>query len=67
VKDEEIWIETTLVEIDRFLKRGGFSCEVIFVDDGSCDRTQEILEEYQNRVDYLKVSHMQMAQAACKR
>ena len=40
--NEEAWIETTLSS----LLTSGFPCEIIVVDDGSTDRTPEILQRF---------------------
>lgn len=43
--NEERRIGPTLVDCVRFLERGSFSYEIIVVDDGSLDRTAELVEE----------------------
>jgi len=40
--------------IERVMKANGFSFEVIFVNDGSTDRSWEVIEELQARSPYVK-------------
>jgi dolichyl-phosphate beta-glucosyltransferase len=40
--NEEDHIEGTLLEISGYLKDKDFSCEIIVIDDGSCDKTADL-------------------------
>jgi dolichyl-phosphate beta-glucosyltransferase len=44
--NEEHRLPTTLGEINRFLEKQGFSAEVLVIENGSQDRTFQIVEEY---------------------
>src|SRR4051812_5252873 len=55
VKDGEAWLRQTLDEVDDFIQKCTFSCEIIAVDDGGCGRTPDILEEYRMKNSYVKV------------
>ncbi len=55
VKDGEASLGETLAGIDAFVGNAGFPCEVITVDDGSRDRTAEILVQHQTKHSYLKI------------
>ncbi len=55
VKDGEAWLDTTLDDIDAYVRNSPLRCEVIVVDDGSQDRTARILAEREARCPYLKV------------
>ena len=47
--NEEESIPELFAWIERVLKANGFSYEVIFVNDGSTDRSWEIIEEFQKQ------------------
>lgn len=57
--NEEKRIEKTLNEILSFLRRCNYSHEVIVVDDGSTDRTLDLLKDIQNQHNSLKIIHYQ--------
>jgi len=47
--NEEKWIEKTISSI----LESGFPCEVVVVDDGSTDRTPEILSSFGTRIEVI--------------
>lgn len=55
IKDGEERLAETLDEVLDFICSSQLSCEVIAVDDGSCDRTPEILADYASRHSCLQV------------
>jgi glycosyltransferase involved in cell wall biosynthesis len=52
--NEEHRLPPTLAKIDDFLSTQDYSCEVIVVDNGSTDRTKEVVEAYVETRDYVK-------------
>ena len=55
VKDGEAWLDTTLDDVDAYVRNSPLRCEVIVVDDGSQDHTARILAKRQATCPYLKV------------
>ncbi len=53
--NEEKIIEQTVKKIREYLSSKGFSYEIIAVNDGSSDRTEEILIKLKNEIEELKV------------
>lgn len=45
----------TLIDINKHLKRGDFSYEIIVVDNNSTDATPEIVERFMHLIDNLKL------------
>lgn len=52
--NEEKRIEKTLREIDEYLKKQNYSYEILVVDDGSKDKTKEIVENLSSEIKNLK-------------
>lgn len=55
--NEEESIPELFAWIERVMKANGFSYEVIFVNDGSTDRSWEIIEELQKQSSTVKGSN----------
>ena len=55
VFNEEAAVREVLTEIDGVLRGSGLSYEIVAVDDGSCDRTPQILQETAAVLPSLKV------------
>jgi dolichyl-phosphate beta-glucosyltransferase len=55
--NEEHRIGESLVRIDRFLKERNTAAEIIVVDDGSSDRTAQVVAGYQSEIKNLKIIH----------
>jgi glycosyltransferase involved in cell wall biosynthesis len=53
--NEELSIKSFLPEVIGFCKQNNF--ELIIVDDGSKDKTLELLKELSNSVDFVKIIH----------
>jgi dolichyl-phosphate beta-glucosyltransferase len=53
--NEEARLPGSLRKIIEFVERSDFSSEVIVVDDGSADRTAEIVSEYQKDRPYIRL------------
>lgn len=53
--NEENRIGESLRKINDYLKTQNYEYEIIVVDDGSKDRTVEILMEYSNKISHLKI------------
>jgi glycosyltransferase involved in cell wall biosynthesis len=49
--------QRTVDEVIRRVRTCGLPCELVIVDDGSTDRTREILSNYQNDADVTLVFH----------
>ena len=56
-RDEEGNIAPLLEKLDRVIKAEQLNAEVIFVNDGSSDKTGSLLEEKKERYPFLKVYH----------
>ena len=52
--NEEESIPELFAWIERVMKANGFSYEVIFVNDGSTDRSWEIIEQLKNQSPFVK-------------
>jgi dolichyl-phosphate beta-glucosyltransferase len=52
---EEKRIGKNLIEMDNFLKSKGFTYEFVIVNDGSPDKTAEVIRSYQNQIDNLRL------------
>lgn len=52
--NEEKRIENFIKNVIDFKKRNGFIKEILVVDDGSTDKTEDILKKYQNDIRILK-------------
>lgn len=57
VYNEESRIPKTIDAIFSFFEHSGVNRQIIFVDDGSCDRTKIILEQYRTKYDFIVVSY----------
>lgn len=55
--NEEESIPELYAWIEKVMKANGFSYEVIFVNDGSTDRSWEIIESLQKQSSTVKVSN----------
>lgn len=53
--NEEKLIKNTLVEVDGFLSKQGYNYEIIVIDDGSEDRTFDILNNLQSIIRNLSI------------
>ena len=53
--NEEHRLPPSLAKIDDFLSKQTYSYEVIVVDNGSTDRTKEVVEVFQQTHDYVTV------------
>jgi glycosyltransferase involved in cell wall biosynthesis len=53
--DEEENLPLLMKEIDAMLSRSGISCEILFVDDGSKDRTLEVMRELKKNYTELNI------------
>src|SRR2546423_11048308 len=53
--NEETNIALAVESADRALTRTGLECELIVVNDGSCDRTGELLRELAPRLPRLRI------------
>lgn len=53
--NEEKRLPATLERIAEYLSTRDFSFELIVVDDGSRDRTREVVREFQTRFDWLRL------------
>ena len=53
--NEEKRITKTLVEIDAYLKNKSFEYEIIVVNDGSQDKTIEVVKNLQSRISHLQI------------
>lgn len=53
--NEEHRIKKTLLRVDYFLRRSAIDAEVIVVDDGSSDRTAEIVQGFSQNKPYLRL------------
>ena len=53
--NEESRIEKTLLGIDKYLKKQDYSYEIIVVNDGSKDKTVEVLKTLKSRIVNLKI------------
>src|SRR3989339_1035217 len=52
---EENRIGKNLIEMDEFLKSKGFTYEFVVVNDGSPDKTAEVVRGYQNEITNLRL------------
>lgn len=52
-RDEEGSIVSTVVELSSELRKNGIPHEIVVVDDGSCDRTWELLQSLQGSIPEL--------------
>ncbi len=52
---EEKRISATLLDIDKYLERQKYDYEIIVVDDGSTDKTVEVVKKLQSKIKNLRV------------
>ena len=52
--NEEHRLPPTLAQIDAYLSQQPYTAEVIIVDNGSTDRTAEVVQEYAHEHDYIR-------------
>lgn len=65
--NEENGIAKTLDELFDVLERAGFAFEIIAVNDGSTDRTLEVLKSFEDRVHVINLKNNKGYGAALKR
>ena len=53
--NEEHRLPASLEKIDRFLAAQIFHSEVVIVENGSTDRTVDIIQDYQKRFPYIRL------------
>lgn len=53
--NEELRLPASLEKIDRFLAAQSFHAEVVIVENGSTDRTVNIIQDYQKRFPYIRL------------
>ena len=53
--NEEIHISKTLLDINRYLSKKRYSYEILVINDGSKDRTVEVIENLKNKIKNLKL------------
>ena len=53
--NEEECIEKVLLNLVEYLDRMKLSCEIVVIDDGSTDRTPDILNKLKEKIKYLRV------------
>jgi len=51
--NEEKYLPDTLIDINDFLLNKGFSYEIIVVNDGSTDKTSEVVKKYEKKIKNL--------------
>ncbi len=55
VYNEEKRLPKTLAEIDKYLKRQSYEYEILVVDNGSTDRTSEVVKNLENQIKGLRL------------
>ncbi|MFC1756636.1 glycosyltransferase family 2 protein [Patescibacteria group bacterium] len=55
--NEDQTLEKVTVNLDAFLKKGGFDYEIIIVDDGSTDKTGQIADQLMSQNERVRTLH----------